>query len=218
MNKVKYSVLDKNVDFKNDWFFNDDIARRTDVKVYNNYYLQVVLSSRYVIISSTDNVNQLKNWEEVVDSIVDAITRDNEYCIKSIVVEASTLDYIENISQVNEKYKYLVIEPKLKLGYNIDRKKYGDADIKSDDFEHLNTKHITRYLQEQDMSYYKEEDFSTAEYYDKYIGRVETKIALYKDGLYIGNSNCISVIAEYRARLQQILIKSFTDQYLKKLL
>ncbi len=119
---------------------------------------------------------------------------------------------------MNEKYKHLVVEPKLKLGYNIDREKYGDANIKSDDFEHLNAKYITRYLQEQDMSYYKEEDFCTAEYYDKYIGRVETKIALYKDGIYIGDSNCISIIAEYRARLQQILLKSFTDQYLKILL
>ena len=83
--------------------------------------------------------------------------------------------------------------------------------------EFISTCFNTKYFNELKACYVKEEDFSTAEYYDKRIGRVIINIQIYYfNSQKFLKSDIIKDINNLKKKSIEILFKSFKDEYIKK--
>ena len=90
--------------------------------------------------------------------------------------------------------------------------------LKEQDGEFISTCFNTKYINEVKACYVKEEDFSTAEYYDKKIGRVTINIQVYySNPQKFLKSDIIKDISNLKKKSIEILFKSFKDKYIKKL-
>ena len=177
----------------------------------------IILSKSLILVKTKDNCKYLKDYEKALEIIRDTIFREDTK-IQSIKFELSTEEYIRKIIDKNQYYKNLKIEKYHKKIYNNKRDNYNSSMLKEQDGEFISTCFNTKYINEVKACYVKEEDFSTAEYYDKKIGRVTINIQVYySNPQKFLKSDIIKDISNLKKKSIEILFKSFKDKYIKKL-
>ena len=104
--------------------------------------------------------------------------------------------------------------------YNIQRNKHEDIISRNQTSEILSTAYEVNYYHESKPCLYKKEDFSTADYYNDIIGRVNINVAAYVSSSHgIGNTKeaIMKNIGNLRRFQLENLKQSFKDEYIKLL-
>lgn len=197
----------------NDYNINEPKILNQKVDMYKSNNHIIILSKNLILVETKDNCNYLKDYEKGLEIIRDTIILRDDTKIQSIKYEITTQDYITQITDVERYYKNLKIEQQPKEKYNIKRDGYKSSMLKEQSVEY-----ISNYFSELNSCYIKEEEFSTAEYYDDRIGRVIINVQVY----YFNNQRCsknsvFEDINNLKKKSVEILFKSFKDEYIKKL-
>ena len=196
---------------------NDPKILNQKVDVYEGDNHIIILSKNLILVETKDNCNYLKDYEKGLEIIRDIIILRDDTKSQSIKFELTTEDYIRKIIDIDKYYKNLKIEEYPKEKYNIERDNYNSSMLKEQDVEFISTCFNTKYFNELKACYVKEEDFSTAEYYDKRIGRVIINIQIYYfNSQKFLKSDIIRDINNLKKKSIEILFKSFKDEYIKK--
>lgn len=197
----------------NDYNINEPKILNQKVDMYKSNNHIIILSKNLILVETKDNCNYLKDYEKGLEIIRDTIILRDDTKIQSIKYEITTQDYITQITDVERYYKNLKIEQQPKEKYNIKRDGYKSSMLKEQSVEY-----ISNYFSELNSCYIKEEEFSTAEYYDDRIGRIIINVQVY----YFNNQRCsknsvFEDINNLKKKSVEILFKSFKDEYIKKL-
>lgn len=136
-----------------------------------------------------------------------------------IKTEFTTLDFVERINDVARYYNNLPINPRPRERQNINRDYKQEYPKIEEVAENLSVSYETNYFNEMRKSFYKKINFSTAEYYNSTIGRVEIKIAAYLTNSQIVKDTeeaILKVIGKLRRYAREQLMESFTKEYIEK--
>ena len=136
-----------------------------------------------------------------------------------ISFEVKTLDYINNIDDVNRFAKDLRIDRKIVQKYNRQRDKE-DINKKNTDFEQFSNRYVSEYLTESGYASRKEVMFTNAEYYDQTIGTLSTTIeirAVYSGMKEFSILDIHSIIKKLEERYFNMYKDCFNDEYLETL-
>lgn len=137
-----------------------------------------------------------------------------------ISFEVKTLDYINNIDDVNRFAKDLRIDRKIVQKYNRQRDKE-DINKKNTDFEHFSNRYVSEYLTESGYASRKEVMFTNAEYYDQTIGTLSTTIeirAVYSGMKEFSLLDIYSIVDKLKEENFNMYKDCFHDEYLKTLI
>ena len=186
--------------------------------MYKNDNHKIILSKNLILIETTEDCNHLREYEKGLEIIRNIIILSDDTKIQSIKFEATTEDYIRKITDIEKYYNNLKVEEYPKEKYNIERDNYNSSMLKEQDVEFISTCFNTRYFSELKACYVKEEDFSTAEYYDKRIGRVIINIQVYYfNSQRFSKDSIIKDINNLKKKQFDILLKSFKNEYIQEL-
>lgn len=177
---------------------------------------EVILTRYCAIIRKIAN-DYLKYYLPAVKTIIDEILCQNN--CRGLRYEASTVEYIKNIEDVEKYFNGIFIEKALSEEYNIKRDENKQYSPKETLMESYSTQNDVEYFNETKICYKKNISFSTGEYYDDRIGRVSTKICTYQNGYETKYSkeDIVPLIEELKEKQFEILLKSFKDEYIEKI-
>lgn len=201
-----------------DYYLED--FRNKKVDVYENENHEIILTNCSATIRTKSGENHLKNIVGALDIINNNLVDIDSSRVVSVRYDASTLDYIKNISDVEKHYKDLKVSANIEEKYNIDKKDYDLRLDKGRIEENYKTSNFTSYFNERYINYIVEEDFCTADYYDDSIGRTIINISTYlfnTGNNILTKDNIKPVISKLKEKQVEVLIDRFNEEYLKKL-
>lgn len=181
---------------------------------------QIILSSDAIIIQTNDNKHRLRRYEEELVFLIDFLIIKPGFKVKGITTEVFVIDYIYDIKEINNRYTNLNLSKMPIEQYNIQRNKHEDIISRNQTSEILSTAYEVNYYHESKPCLYKKEVFSTAEYYNDIIGRVNINVAAYVSSSHgIGNTKeaIMKNIGNLRRFQLENLKQSFKDEYIKLL-
>ncbi len=202
-----------------DDYLNYDKNKNHKVTVCQNDNHQIILTEYCAIIRTNEGQKHLKDYEKSLKIILNRIIVPESTRFKGLRYEASAVDYITKISDVEKFFKGINVETDLVEEYNIQRKAKKMYNPKEMSVEHYTTKYVSEYFSDSRPCYNKEVNFSTGEYYDERIGKVQINICIYH-GTYqhfFSNNDVRSDVEKLKDKYFEILTKSFTDEYMQKL-
>lgn len=181
---------------------------------------QIILCSDAIIIQTNDNRHRLKEYEEVLVFLIDFLIIKPGFKLKGITTEVFATDYLMDIKDIDNRYSNLKLSKMPIEQYNIQRNKPEDIISRNQTSEILSSTYEVNYYHESKPCLYKKEVFSTAEYYNSIIGRVNINVAAYVSSSHgIGNTKeaIMKNIGNLRRFLLENLKQSFKDEYIKLL-
>ncbi len=218
--QVKKTLLDnKALKIDNDYLENPNLkGRKLDVFVCQNH--EIIFSNYFVIIHTINDNKHLVGYEKALEYIIDSIIMCDYARIVSLCFEASTMDFIKSIKDVERFTNNLKINANIEEEYNIEKKSYYSFMQKDPTVEHYMSGHITSYFNERHPSYVIEESFLTAQYYNQNIGRIKNNILTYliNTGSNILTKDYIKEGIETLKNTQfDLLLSLFSDEYKSEL-
>lgn len=190
------------------------------VDVYKNQNHVILLTNNTVIIYTIHGEKLLKDYQKALEIIIDNVINTEESKVISVRRDLSTIEYITKISDVNRYYNNLKISEKIDEDYNIVRSIFEAYMDKHRTEESYKCGYVTNYFNEMFPCYIVEEDFSTADYYNNFIGRtiINTSVYLfYTKNNILTKGNIEEVLDVLKEKQFEVLLKSFKEEYLAKL-
>lgn len=162
----------------------------------------------------------MKGYKPVVKFINNHIVCKDDTIFYGIIFEANTEDYVTRIDDVERFVKNLRIDRDIVQQYNKQRSN-NHSYSKYDSEEHYSVDFSSNYYTDSGICSKKKVKFSTAEYYNNIIGRITTVIAtksLYIDSNSLSRMNLYDNIEKMKEKQYDMLLDSFNEEYLQKIM
>lgn len=203
---------------ENERYFQGSGKEKIQFDVFENKDYQIILAPDLILIKTPVGKKHLDDYEKEFSDIINMLIVDNGLKITMIRTELCTRDFIKQIGDVSRYYKHLVIKPKPRERQNINREYTQEYPKVEEIAENLSASYEINYFNEMRTSLYKKVSFSTAEYYNSSIGKVETKVATYLINSQVGgytSDSVFDVVKKLRIYAREELMDSFTKEYIE---
>lgn len=113
------------------------------------------------------------------------------------------------------------VDENIEENYNKEKMNYRDYMAKDENVEDYSSRHVTTYFNERRICYIKEESFNTARLYNDSIGITTINIDTYlfnTGNNILTKDNIEKVILELKKYQFELLLRSFKDEYLEKIM
>lgn len=197
------------------------VPAEKDVKVYSCPNHEIVLSDNIVLIYTLEGQNYLADGvSQVINLLKNYIFSNNQIRIRQLTYDVNYEDYLEDSEELKEISKDVKIDCDLTQEYNIKREKKSDYNMKNEVIENFKSQYISSYFTDNGISHYKEIAYSTAEYYNKIVGKLTTKIETFilvttEGNNFISGNELNLEIDKLRTKASELFKESFTEKYFK---
>lgn len=203
--KAKITLLNNKFNVVEDIFMKD-----TTIDVFESSNHIVILSENFVVIHTKDGVKHLRNYMTVLNYIMENMVDD----ITEVNFEASIMNEIKSISEVEQHYRNLKINSKI----GEEHKKFGRNSkinkVRRIISEGYTSNYIESFFDERRESYIIEEKFIVDYNYNHSIGKIIINMSVFLVDESISKNKLDTTIEVLKEKQFDLLLNSFTDQYI----
>lgn len=201
-------------------YLNSGDNKFSRVMVSENENQQVILTKYATIIRTKSKSKHLENVRPILKFIDNHLIHPDTTTLKAVRFEASTIDYITDIQDVERYYKGILVDTQLVEEYNVKRDPEKEYYHKSVNYEGYSSRFASSYFIENGICYDKEVNFATAEYYDERVAHVKINIGVsYQTrNSKLSKYNFRDVIAELEEEQFKMFLNAHKDEYIETLI